>query len=77
MLELGDDRGGHPLQIPELSEGLPEGPSPSRHFLSFFFFLRFYLFIFREREGREKKRERNINVRLLLVHPSLGTLPAT
>ena len=36
------------------------------------------LFIFRERgEGREKHRERNISVWLPLVHPPLGTWPAT
>ena len=41
-----------------------------------FFFLRFYLFIFRER-GREKERVRNINRWLHLLHPPLGTQPAT
>ena len=42
----------------------------------FFFFLRFDLFIFRERkEGR--KRDKNISVWLPLVHPSVGTWPAT
>ena len=41
---------------------------------TFSFFKDLYLFIFR---GREKERERNINVWLLLVHPLLGTWPAT
>ena len=36
-----------------------------------------YLFIFREGEGKEKDRERNINGWLPLVHPLLGTWPAT
>ena len=36
------------------------------------------IYLFPERgEGREKERERNINVWLLLVHPQLGTWPAT
>ena len=35
-----------------------------------------YLFLER-REGREKERERNINVWLPLMHPPLGTWPAT
>ena len=34
----------------------------------------FYLFL---EKGREKKRERNINVWLPLMHPLLGTWPAT
>ena len=41
-----------------------------------FIFKRFYLFIFRER-GRKGERERNINVWLPLMHPLLGTWPAT
>ena len=34
----------------------------SSFFLSFFFFLGFYLFILEQGEGRGKERERNINV---------------
>ena len=44
------------------------------------FFLQIYLFIYlflERREEREKERERNINVWLPLVHPLLGTWPAT
>ena len=41
-----------------------------------FFFERFYFFLDRG-EGREKERERNINVWLPLIHPLLGTWPAT
>ena len=41
---------------------------------SWTFLKRFYVFIFRE---REKERERNISVWLPLVHPILGTWPAT
>ena len=45
----------------------------------------FYLFIFKDfiylfleiEEGREKERERNINVWLRLMHPLVGTWPAT
>ena len=40
-----------------------------------YFFERFYYFFLERREGRE--RERNINVWLPLVHPLLGTWPAT
>ena len=41
-----------------------------------FFKKRFYFFLDRG-EGREKERERNINVWLPLIHPLLGTWPAT
>ena len=41
-----------------------------------FFFLRFYLFLGRGEE-KEKEEERTINVWLLLMHPILGTWPAT
>ena len=41
-----------------------------------FFVLRFYLFLDRGK-GREEKRERNINAWLPLLHPLLGTWPAT
>ena len=41
-----------------------------------FSFLINYLFLER-REGKEKERERNINVWLPLLHPLLGTWPAT
>ena len=37
---------------------------------------RFYLFIFREGKGG-RRRERNINVWLALMHPLLGSWPAT
>ena len=37
------------------------------------YFLRFYLFL----RGRERERERNISVWFPLVHPLLGTWPAT
>ena len=40
------------------------------------FFLRFNLFVFTEGKG-ERKKERNLNVWLSLVHPVLGTWPAT
>ena len=43
---------------------------------SFFFKKRFYSFLKRG-EGRKKEEERNINVWLPLVHPQLGTWPAT
>ena len=36
------------------------------------------MYLFLERgEGKEKERERNINVWLPLMHPKLGTWPAT
>ena len=41
-----------------------------------FSFQRFYLFLDRGEE-KEKERERNSNVWLPLVHPLLGTWPAT
>ena len=43
-----------------------------------FLFLKDFMYLFLERgEGREEERERNINVWLPLVHPLLGTWPAT
>ena len=46
--------------------------------LCFGFFFKGFIYLFLERgEGKEKKRERNINVWLHLVHPLLGTWPAT
>ena len=51
------------------SEDMP----PTAHF-----FLKDFIYLFLERgEGREKERERNISVWLPLVHPLLGTCPAT
>ena len=44
--------------------------------LSFFFKDIIYLFL-EKGEGREKERERNINVWFPLMHPLLGTWPAT
>ena len=44
--------------------------------LSFFKKSLFYLFLDRG-EGRDKERERNLNVWLPLMHPQLGTWPAT
>ena len=42
------------------------------------YFKKDFIYFFLERgEGKEKKRERNINVCLLLMHPILGTWPAT
>ena len=50
------------------------GGSSNSIFKNFYFIL----FYFLERgEGREKERERYINVRLPLMHPLLGTWPAT
>ena len=46
------------------------------YFILFFKRLMYYLF-WERGEGREKERERNINVWLPLVHPLLGTWPAT
>ena len=44
----------------------------------FFFFNKDFIYLFLDRgEGREKERERNISVWLPLVHPLLGTWPAT
>ena len=43
-----------------------------------FHFFKDSIYLFLERgEGREKEGEWNINVWLLVVHPSLGTWPAT
>ena len=42
--------------------------------LFYFIFLRLYLFL---DEGREKKTERSISAFLPLLHPLLGTWPAT
>ena len=43
-----------------------------------FLFICLFVYLFLERvEGREKERERNINMWLPLVHPLLGTGPAT
>ena len=45
---------------------------------TFFFFKKHFIYLFLERgEEREKEQERNINVWLPLVHPQLGTWPAT
>ena len=42
------------------------------------FFWKDFIYLFLERgEGREKERERNINVGFPLMHPQLGTWPAT
>ena len=54
----------------------PLCPAASASSSSFFLKKTFYLFTFREK-GREKERERNINVWLPLMHPLLGTWPAT
>ena len=41
-------------------------------------FFKDFIYLFLERgEGKEKERERNINVWLPLLHPLLGTWPAT
>ena len=41
-------------------------------------FIYLFIYLFLERgEGREKERKRSINVSLPLVHPLLGTWPAT
>ena len=50
-------------------------PHPRTCLFILFYFLKI-LFMLRG-EGREKERERNINVWLPLVHPQLGTWPAT
>ena len=48
------------------------------HSLKILSFFKDVIYLFLERgERREKERERNINVRLFIVHPLLGTWPAT
>ena len=42
-----------------------------------FFFKDFIYSFLGRREGKEKERDRNINVWLHLMHPVLGTWPAT
>ena len=46
--------------------------------LRYLFLKILFIYLFPERgEGKEKERDRNINVWLPLVHPQLGSWPAT
>ena len=45
--------------------------------ISFIFFNILFIYFLERGEGKEEGRERNINVQSPLVHPELGTWPAT
>ena len=59
--------------------GYPSSSAPElllQYQVFFFLFFKDFIYLYLER-GREEERERNINVWFPLVHPLLGTWPAT